>query len=247
MQGPSWTERSKEREDSSEGYSLPGYEDPSRYYPATKETKEIGGSQERDPSFDIHTLRTAQREAGLKERKESPAWWVLLPSLGAGFGPPETPGLRALKETPSSAHRAFQASWTSWRGNDGPPDLQGPLGPPGSTVSVDGRGVQSDRCRTCLRHNFTSLLENILFDSHQHPLAHQTPCEHRVHQAFFRVTVLRSYDTMRATARGHPEGSLVYVLDQTDLYLRVRDGVRQVQVPITVSHGHTHSSDLTQP
>uniref|UniRef100_A0A665T8E8 Collagenase NC10/endostatin domain-containing protein n=1 Tax=Echeneis naucrates TaxID=173247 RepID=A0A665T8E8_ECHNA len=44
-----------------------------------------------------------------------------------------------------------------------------------------------------------------------------------------QVTVLRSYDTMRATARRQPEGSLVYILDQTDLYLRVRDGVRQIQ------------------
>ncbi|KAI3366145.1 hypothetical protein L3Q82_009967, partial [Scortum barcoo] len=45
-----------------------------------------------------------------------------------------------------------------------------------------------------------------------------------------RVTMLRSYDTMTATARRQPEGSLVYILDQTDLYLRVRDGVRQVQL-----------------
>uniref|UniRef100_A0A3Q3K2V9 Collagenase NC10/endostatin domain-containing protein n=1 Tax=Monopterus albus TaxID=43700 RepID=A0A3Q3K2V9_MONAL len=35
------------------------------------------------------------------------------------------------------------------------------------------------------------------------------------------------YDTMTATARIQPEGSLVYIIDQTDLYLRVRDGVRQ--------------------
>lgn len=47
-----------------------------------------------------------------------------------------------------------------------------------------------------------------------------------------QVTVLRSYDTMTATARRQPEGSLVYILDQTDLYLRVRDGLRQVQVGV---------------
>lgn len=35
---------------------------------------------------------------------------------------------------------------------------------------------------------------------------------------------------MAATARRHSEGSLVYVIDQTDLYLRVREGVRQVYV-----------------
>uniref|UniRef100_A0A3P8TX89 Collagenase NC10/endostatin domain-containing protein n=1 Tax=Amphiprion percula TaxID=161767 RepID=A0A3P8TX89_AMPPE len=40
------------------------------------------------------------------------------------------------------------------------------------------------------------------------------------------------YETMAATARRQPEGSLVYVIEQTDLYLRVRDGVRQVQVNV---------------
>lgn len=44
--------------------------------------------------------------------------------------------------------------------------------------------------------------------------------------------MLSSYDTMAATARRHPEGSLVYIIEQTDLYLRVRDGVRQVHVII---------------
>lgn len=42
--------------------------------------------------------------------------------------------------------------------------------------------------------------------------------------------VFKSYDIMATTARRQPEGSLVYVTDQTDLYVRVRDGVRQVQV-----------------
>uniref|UniRef100_A0A3Q2VNK0 Collagenase NC10/endostatin domain-containing protein n=2 Tax=Haplochromini TaxID=319058 RepID=A0A3Q2VNK0_HAPBU len=36
------------------------------------------------------------------------------------------------------------------------------------------------------------------------------------------------YETMTATARRQPEGSLVYILDQTDLYLRVRDGVQYI-------------------
>jgi len=47
---------------------------------------------------------------------------------------------------------------------------------------------------------------------------------------FTQVTVLRSYDTMMATARRQTEGSLIYVLDKADLYLRVRDGLRQVMV-----------------
>lgn len=47
---------------------------------------------------------------------------------------------------------------------------------------------------------------------------------------FPQVTVLRSYDTMLATARRQTEGSLIYIIDKADLYLRVRDGLRQVMV-----------------
>ncbi|KAG7268226.1 hypothetical protein CRUP_010689 [Coryphaenoides rupestris] len=62
----------------------------------------------------------------------------------------------------------------------------------------------------------------------------QDPLELQVHLYLdhtgdHRVMVLRTFDTMRSTARRQAEGTLVYVLDQTDLYLRVRDGVRQVQ------------------
>uniref|UniRef100_A0A8C8EI14 Collagenase NC10/endostatin domain-containing protein n=1 Tax=Oncorhynchus tshawytscha TaxID=74940 RepID=A0A8C8EI14_ONCTS len=38
-----------------------------------------------------------------------------------------------------------------------------------------------------------------------------------------------SYDTMTATARRQAEGTLVYLVDQTDFYIRVRDGFRQIQ------------------
>lgn len=45
-----------------------------------------------------------------------------------------------------------------------------------------------------------------------------------------QVSVLRSYDVMIATARRQAEGSLIYIIDKADLYLRVRDGLRQVMV-----------------
>lgn len=65
------------------------------------------------------------------------------------------------------------------------------------------------------------------------------------------MTVLRTYDTMRATARGQPEGSLVYVIDQTDLYLRVRDGVRQVQlgsyIPLPPEDGNEVAAVVPPP
>lgn len=47
-----------------------------------------------------------------------------------------------------------------------------------------------------------------------------------------QVTVLRSYDTMIATARRQPEGSLIYIIDKADLYLRVGNGLRQVMVQL---------------
>lgn len=37
---------------------------------------------------------------------------------------------------------------------------------------------------------------------------------------------------MIATARRQPEGSLIYITDKADLYLRVRNGLRQVMVVI---------------
>lgn len=35
---------------------------------------------------------------------------------------------------------------------------------------------------------------------------------------------------MIATARRQAEGSLIYIIDKADLYLRVRNGLRQVMV-----------------
>uniref|UniRef100_A0A8C5H8D6 Collagenase NC10/endostatin domain-containing protein n=1 Tax=Gouania willdenowi TaxID=441366 RepID=A0A8C5H8D6_GOUWI len=55
------------------------------------------------------------------------------------------------------------------------------------------------------------------------------------------VTVLRSYDTMMATARRQAEGSLVYVLDRADLYLRVRDGLRQPPPVVLYPQSHDQS------
>lgn len=45
-----------------------------------------------------------------------------------------------------------------------------------------------------------------------------------------QVTVMRSYDAMVSSAQQHPEGTLVYLMDQTDLYVRVGAGFRQVMV-----------------
>lgn len=44
---------------------------------------------------------------------------------------------------------------------------------------------------------------------------------------------------MIATARRQGEGSLIYIIDKADLYLRVRDGLRQVMVQSFTSHPRT--------
>uniref|UniRef100_A0A8D3CMZ1 Collagen alpha-1(XVIII) chain n=1 Tax=Scophthalmus maximus TaxID=52904 RepID=A0A8D3CMZ1_SCOMX len=84
-------------------------------------------------------------------------------------------------------------------GRQGPP---GPPGPPGPASSHPG-AYRPNHCNTCF------LLVNLLFFRTQ-------------------ITVLRSYETMMASARRQAEGSLIYIIDKSDLYLRVRDGLRQV-------------------
>lgn len=42
--------------------------------------------------------------------------------------------------------------------------------------------------------------------------------------------VLRSVDTMAATTIRYPEGTLIYVKDNRELYMRVHDGIREVMV-----------------
>lgn len=45
-----------------------------------------------------------------------------------------------------------------------------------------------------------------------------------------KVTVLRTFDLMLATAQRQPEGAFFYLMDTNDLYVRVRDGVKKVLV-----------------
>lgn len=54
-----------------------------------------------------------------------------------------------------------------------------------------------------------------------------------------KVIVLRSYDTMASASRNQPEGTLVYITDNTDLYIRVREGCRKVLVSSHSSYTHS--------
>uniref|UniRef100_A0A8C9XA11 Collagen type XVIII alpha 1 chain a n=1 Tax=Sander lucioperca TaxID=283035 RepID=A0A8C9XA11_SANLU len=94
-------------------------------------------------------------------------------------------------------------------GYDGRPGPPGPPGPPGSpSLSGEYRSWQPFLC------HFISV--------------QQKP--NTTYICFPQVTVLRSYETMVATARRQGEGSLIYIIDKADLYLRVRDGLRQVML-----------------
>jgi len=42
--------------------------------------------------------------------------------------------------------------------------------------------------------------------------------------------VLRSFDAMAASTIQHPEGTLIYVTDKKELFMREEDGVRKVLV-----------------
>jgi len=107
----------------------------------------------------------------------------------------------------------------------GPP---GPAGPPGNPGPSSGVSAVTAFVCGCIVHRFMYLVKYGL-----HFLGIQN-AEHSA-SLFPQVTVLRSYDTMIATARRQEEGSLVYILDRADLYLRVRDGLRQVMVESSTS------------
>lgn len=85
----------------------------------------------------------------------------------------------------------------------GPPGPPGPPGTPGLSSGVSDISPKALKTGKCT-------------------IKHAPACP--------QVTVLRSYDTMIATARRQAEGSLIYVIDRADLYLRVGNGLRQVMV-----------------
>uniref|UniRef100_A0A8C3A675 Collagen alpha-1(XVIII) chain n=1 Tax=Cyclopterus lumpus TaxID=8103 RepID=A0A8C3A675_CYCLU len=125
----------------------------------------------------------------------------------------------------------------------GPPGPQGPPGTPG--IGYDGRPGPPGLPGPPGPQGSPSL-----------------PGPNALYICFPQVTVLRSYDTMVATARRQTEGSLIYIVDKADLYLRVRDGLRQVMVqehvfglfhsltgldfPLNLSHFHLKENEVAE-
>ncbi|XP_042372423.1 collagen alpha-1(XVIII) chain-like, partial [Plectropomus leopardus] len=164
-------------------------------------------------NIDIYTLRNELKgeagSPGFKGEKGEPGGGYYDPRYGgSGVGAPGAPGPPGPKGESIIGPPGPQGPpGPPGRGYDGQPGQPGPPGPPGPSLPGPYRGTQTI---------------NI-------PGPPGPPGAPGLPGHSSGVTVLRSYDTMTATARRQPEGSLVYIIEQTDLYLRVRDGVRQVQ------------------
>lgn len=52
--------------------------------------------------------------------------------------------------------------------------------------------------------------------------------------SFHQVLILRTFDAVAPTTRQHREGTLIYVKENRELYMRVDDGIRQVMVFINI-------------
>uniref|UniRef100_A0A3P9CGE2 Collagen alpha-1(XVIII) chain n=1 Tax=Maylandia zebra TaxID=106582 RepID=A0A3P9CGE2_9CICH len=168
------------------------------------------------PNVDIYTLRNELKgergESGVKGEKGEPGGGYYDPRFGGVQGPPGPPGLPGPKGDSII----------------GPPGPSGPTGPPG--IGYDGRpgppgppgppGTLSGSYRP----NYPRTVPFVIFLKYICLMYGGLFC------VYVQVTALRSYDTMIATARRQEEGSLIYIIDRADLYLRVRDGVRQVML-----------------
>ncbi|XP_056144842.1 collagen type XVIII alpha 1 chain a [Lampris incognitus] len=171
-------------------------------------------------NIDIYTLKNELKgergDAGVKGEKGEPGGGYYDPRFGGVQGPPGPPGNPGLPGPkgdsiigPSGPQGPPGAPGIGYDGRPGPPGQPGPPGPPGSP-SLPG----------AYRPNHPISIPG--------PPGPPGPPGATGHSS--GVTVLRSYDTMIATARRQAEGSLIYIMDKADLYLRVRGGVRQVML-----------------
>ncbi|KAJ8349566.1 hypothetical protein SKAU_G00246960 [Synaphobranchus kaupii] len=200
--------------------------DDARFYPATKGDKGDSGEQGipgtpgLGSDFDIYTLKNElkgeQGDSGLKGEKGEAAGGYYDPRYGAVQGPPGAPGNPGLPGPKGDT-------------SPGPPGPQGPPGNPG--VGYDGRQGPPGPPGPPGQPGSPSL-PGAYRPTHPisipGPPGPPGPQGNPGHSS--GVTVLRSYDTMLSTARRQHEGTLIFIEDRADLYIRVRDGVRQVML-----------------
>ncbi|XP_034077359.1 collagen type XVIII alpha 1 chain a isoform X1 [Gymnodraco acuticeps] len=199
------------------------YDDTSRNYPATKGDKGeqgdhgLPGIPGTAPNFDIYAfkneLKGERGDVGVKGEKGEQSGGYYDQRFGGVQGqpgPPGKPGLEGPKGDSVMGPPGPQGPpGTPGIGYDGRPGVPGPPGPPGLPTLPE----------TYRPNNPVSI-----------PGPPGPPGQPGSSALSSGVTVLRSYETMVATARRQSEGSLIYILDKADLYLRVRDGLRQVML-----------------
>ncbi|CAB1426641.1 unnamed protein product [Pleuronectes platessa] len=199
------------------------YDDASRNYQVKGEKGERGdrgvqGIPGTASNLDIYTLKNELKgqpgDPGVKGEKGEPSGGYYDSRFGGVQGqpgPPGKPGLPGPKGDsiigPSGPQGPQGSPGIGYDGRQGPP---GPPGPPGPTSSQPGP----------YRPNHAVSI----------PGPPGPPGPPGSSGSSSGITVLRSYDTMIASARRQEEGSLIYILDRSDLYLRVRDGLRQVML-----------------
>ncbi|XP_061579888.1 collagen type XVIII alpha 1 chain a isoform X2 [Cololabis saira] len=199
------------------------YDDTTRNNPVIKGEKGergdrgIPGIPGTASNFDIYAFKNEFKgesgDPGVKGEKGEPGGGYYDPRFGGSQGTPGPPGLPGPKGDSIM----------------GPPGPQGPTGAPG--VGYDGRpgppgppGAPGPQGSPTFPGSYQPNYPVSIPGPPGPPGAPGSPG----HSS--GVTVLRSYDTMIATARRQEEGSLIYILDRADLFLRVRDGLRQVML-----------------
>uniref|UniRef100_A0A4W5N2M0 Uncharacterized protein n=1 Tax=Hucho hucho TaxID=62062 RepID=A0A4W5N2M0_9TELE len=148
--------------------------------------------------------------SGMKGEKGEPAGGYHYSGQGGQPGPPGLPGPQGESIIGPSGPQGPPGN--PGRGYEGRQGNPGPPGPPGPSGSSSSPGAY--------RPTQTISIPG--------PPGPPGPPGTDGHSS--GVMVLRSYDTMTATARRQAEGTLVYLVDQTDFYIRVRDGFRKIQL-----------------
>ncbi|KAK1165527.1 hypothetical protein AOXY_G14088 [Acipenser oxyrinchus oxyrinchus] len=165
------------------------------------------------PDFDIYALKRElkgeQGDKGPQGEKGEPGGGYYDPRYSAPQAPPGQPGSPGLPGPKGDSIR-------------GPPGPQGPPGTPG--VGYDGRpGQPGPPGPPGPPYAAGASRQSISIPGPPGPQGPPGPPGHSS-----GVTILRTYQTMVTTARGLPEGTMIFVLDKADIYIRVRDGFRQV-------------------
>ncbi|XP_069472174.1 collagen alpha-1(XVIII) chain isoform X2 [Ambystoma mexicanum] len=165
--------------------------------------------------FDLNTFVSRLRESpGMKGEKGDPSDGF---HEEGGFGPPGAPGRPGPPgprgdsiQGPAGPPGPQGPPGIGYEGRQGPPGAPGLPGPPGSP-SFPGPHRQS-----------------ISIPGPPGPPG--PPGIPGVSGASSGVTVLQTYQTMLSLAHRLPEGAIVLVLEQSELFVRVRNGFRKIQL-----------------